>query len=249
MAEASVDEVCATRDALVDYVERSQGVEEAPHSSGELYAALQSAQSTNTQLAEMVHTLKELLIESHATNAVLHETLEDADEEVRSALRPRAHPTAAHRVLRIPHRQLAVGARLRDDTTRRLRRAEAELGRARGEADAIRGLEPDELERLEAAALRSSAAIHTLLTERRADERLCSCCYSRPRDTAFVPCGKPTTNAQRSPSPSRRLPPVSLPLRRPRSLCAVRPAAFRGRGLPLVPPARPATAASVCELK
>ena len=70
-------------------------------------------------------------------------------------------------------------------------RAEAEraLARARGEAPALRPLEVDALDALQAEALAAAGRIQKAAAEKRAEKYVCPVCMDKEKDVALDPCG------------------------------------------------------------
>ena len=70
-------------------------------------------------------------------------------------------------------------------------RAEAQqaLARARGEAPALRPLEVDALDALQAEALAAAGRIQQTAAEKRAEKYVCPVCMDKEKDVALDPCG------------------------------------------------------------
>ena len=70
-------------------------------------------------------------------------------------------------------------------------RAEAQqaLARARGEAPALRPLEADALDALQAEVLAAAGRIQQAAAEKRAEEKQCAVCMDKEKDVALDPCG------------------------------------------------------------
>ena len=61
--------------------------------------------------------------------------------------------------------------------------------RARGEAPALRPLEADALDALQAEVLAAAGRIQQAAAEKRAEEKQCAVCMDKEKDVALDPCG------------------------------------------------------------
>ena len=67
--------------------------------------------------------------------------------------------------------------------------AQQALARARGEALALRPLEADALDALQAEVLAAAGRIQQAAAEKRAEEKQCAVCMDKEKDVALDPCG------------------------------------------------------------